>query len=83
MRHRETLSRDYFEELYAASSDPWNFSASDYERQKYEVTLAAIGSGHPSPLADAAFPQRNMAQLRAGHGQLSLRSCFAWCGVGS
>jgi len=36
----------------------------------------------PSPLADAAFPQRNMAQLRVGRGQLSLRSCFAWCGVG-
>src|SRR6201998_3196396 len=27
-----------------------------------------------SPLADAAIPQRNMAQLRAGRSQLSLRS---------
>jgi SAM-dependent methyltransferase len=46
MRHHNTLSRNYFEELYAASNDPWNFSASDYERQKYEVTLAVIGSGY-------------------------------------
>ena len=46
MRHRNTLSRSYFEKLYAASNDPWNFSASDYERQKYEATLAAMGTGH-------------------------------------
>ena len=30
-----------------------------------------------SPLAGAAFPQRNMAQLRAGRSQLSLRSYSA------
>jgi hypothetical protein len=30
-----------------------------------------------SPLADAAIPQRNMAQLRAGRSQLSLRSYSA------
>ena len=35
-----------------------------------------------SPLAGAAFPQRNMAQLRAGRGQLSLRSYSAWGGDG-
>ncbi len=35
-----------------------------------------------SPLAGAAFPQRNLAQLRGGRGQLSLRSYSAWRGVG-
>lgn len=38
-----SLSRDYFEDLYAASDDPWNFAASDYEREKYDRTLAALG----------------------------------------
>jgi hemolysin III len=33
-------------------------------------------------LAGATFPQRNMAQLRADRGQLSLRSCLAWGCVG-
>lgn len=37
------LSRNYFEDLYAASEDPWNFAASDYEREKYERTLQALG----------------------------------------
>lgn len=39
------LEREYFEELYGASDDPWNFSTSDYEREKYGRTLAALG-GH-------------------------------------
>ncbi|WP_166175694.1 class I SAM-dependent DNA methyltransferase [Rubrobacter tropicus] len=37
------LDRDYFEELYAGSKDPWNFETSDYEREKYARTLEALG----------------------------------------
>ena len=37
------LDREYFEELYAASADPWNFETSDYEREKYARTLGALG----------------------------------------
>lgn len=37
------LQRDYFERLYAASDDPWRFATSDYEREKYDRTLAALG----------------------------------------
>jgi hypothetical protein len=40
-----------------------------------------LGRDRLSPLAGAALPQRNMAQLRAGRGKLSLRSYSAWCGV--
>ena len=40
------LDRDYFEDLYAESSDPWNFAASEYERRKYEQTLAVLGERH-------------------------------------
>jgi predicted TPR repeat methyltransferase len=37
------LRREYFEELYASSEDPWNFETSDYEREKYERTLGVLG----------------------------------------
>ncbi|WP_231426138.1 bifunctional PIG-L family deacetylase/class I SAM-dependent methyltransferase [Pedobacter sp. Leaf250] len=37
-----TLSEDYFESLYTNSDDPWNFEKSEYERKKYEASLAAI-----------------------------------------
>ncbi len=37
------LDREYFEELYANSGDPWNFETSDYEREKYRRTLDALG----------------------------------------
>ena len=36
------LEREYFEDLYEADPDPWGFEASDYERQKYARTLAAL-----------------------------------------
>jgi len=37
---------DYFERLYAASADPWNFTSSDYEHQKYRATLDALPRRH-------------------------------------
>ena len=39
---RERLDRDYFEELYAGSRDPWEFETSGYERRKYARTLEAL-----------------------------------------
>jgi SAM-dependent methyltransferase len=47
---RERFSRDYFEELYGSSADPWNFAASPYEQAKYRATLRAIGAGYRSAL---------------------------------
>jgi predicted TPR repeat methyltransferase len=46
MRRSASLSRDYFEKLYAEKPDPWDFVTSEYERRKYRATLAAIGTGH-------------------------------------
>ena len=40
---RERLDRDYFEDLYAESTDPWGFETSAYERKKYERTLESLG----------------------------------------
>ena len=37
-----SLSRGYFEELYAKSPDPWGFRVRAYERRKYAITLAAL-----------------------------------------
>jgi predicted TPR repeat methyltransferase len=31
-----------FERLYARSPDPWNYCTSEYEREKYAATLAAL-----------------------------------------
>ncbi len=32
----------HFEQMYAADPDPWRFASSDYERDKYAATLAAL-----------------------------------------
>lgn len=39
---RRSLSPSYFEQLYAADPDPWQFETSAYEAQKYAATLAAL-----------------------------------------
>ena len=49
-RHRQSLPRKYFEELYASSPDPWNFASSEYEREKYQATLETIDSYYQSGL---------------------------------
>lgn len=37
-----SLPPDYFEQVYAAKSDPWDFANSEYERAKYADTLAHL-----------------------------------------
>jgi len=37
------LERSYFEDLYDRDPDPWGFASSEYERDKYAHTLAALG----------------------------------------
>lgn len=36
---------EHFERLYARSADPWGYLTSDYEREKYAATLAALPAG--------------------------------------
>ncbi|NKE48006.1 methyltransferase domain-containing protein [Roseomonas frigidaquae] len=48
---RASLPPDYFEALYQADPDPWRFAESDYERDKYAATLAAL----PRPRYASAF----------------------------
>ena len=37
-----TLQPGYFERLYQGDPDPWRFATSDYEREKYAATIAAL-----------------------------------------
>ncbi|WP_395666076.1 class I SAM-dependent DNA methyltransferase [Methylocella sp.] len=39
---REKIKPGYFDRLYAESGDPWGFSTSAYEREKYAATLDAL-----------------------------------------
>lgn len=40
---RPRLEREFFDDLYTRSADPWDFAGSLYERDKYAHTLAALG----------------------------------------
>jgi cyclopropane fatty-acyl-phospholipid synthase-like methyltransferase len=44
------MSLEDFEARYRADPDPWGYTSSEYERRKYDATLAACGDG---PFADA------------------------------
>ena len=37
-----SLRPEYFEQIYAARDDPWNFATSDYERTKYADTICHL-----------------------------------------
>ncbi|CAM3804913.1 bifunctional PIG-L family deacetylase/class I SAM-dependent methyltransferase [Mucilaginibacter galii] len=51
LQKEKTLSADYFQSLYQQTRDPWNFEASDYERQKYQTTLDFLpDSPYPNAL---------------------------------
>lgn len=41
-RKSATVPPDYFEEKYKADIDPWRFRTSEYEREKYQATLASL-----------------------------------------
>jgi SAM-dependent methyltransferase len=42
-RKISTIPAEYFEEKYKADIDPWHFRTSEYERDKYQATVAALG----------------------------------------
>jgi 2-polyprenyl-3-methyl-5-hydroxy-6-metoxy-1,4-benzoquinol methylase len=46
MSEKSLISRpaQHFERLYSANPDPWNFTTSAYEQQKYQATLGALGT---------------------------------------
>jgi len=36
------IDKQYFDNLYAASTDPWDFAASPYEQEKYQHTITSL-----------------------------------------
>jgi len=49
--NQRSLTPEFFEALYDANPDPWQFTTSAYEAQKYDATLAAL----PKPLYQNAL----------------------------
>jgi alkylation response protein AidB-like acyl-CoA dehydrogenase len=47
----ESLPPRYFARIYDRQADPWRFASSDYEREKYDTTLASL----PRPHYDGAL----------------------------
>ena len=43
---RRSQPTAHFERLYQNNPDPWNLAGSDYEREKYDATLTALGARH-------------------------------------
>ncbi|MBO2011828.1 class I SAM-dependent DNA methyltransferase [Hymenobacter negativus] len=41
-----SLPPEYFDHVYQANRDPWDFETSPYEREKYAATLAALPRPH-------------------------------------
>lgn len=48
---KETLPQKYFDDVYAASDDPWDFETSAYEAAKYQATIKAL----PRPMYETAL----------------------------
>ncbi|MEO5909664.1 MAG: SAM-dependent methyltransferase [Pelobium sp.] len=42
MESKQTLTADYFDKVYAADDDPWDFETSEYEAEKYASTMNAL-----------------------------------------
>src|SRR3954452_2130231 len=38
----ETLPQRFFDDIYAVAPDPWSFATSEYEREKYALTVAEL-----------------------------------------
>lgn len=39
---KKSLAPEYFEDVYNANDDPWNFASSRYEAEKYAATLESL-----------------------------------------
>jgi SAM-dependent methyltransferase len=44
MKTSDTTSAEFFEAKYREQADPWDFARSEYELQRYDATIAALGN---------------------------------------
>jgi protein-L-isoaspartate O-methyltransferase len=58
----DAVSAEAFEERYCENPDPWNYRASAYEREKYEITIDSLARKH---YASAFEPACSVGELTA------------------
>ncbi|KQT18488.1 hypothetical protein ASG31_07140 [Chryseobacterium sp. Leaf404] len=46
MNRKKSLETQYFDDVYAAKDDPWDFETSEYETAKYAATMEALPKKH-------------------------------------
>ncbi len=61
------LDPAYFEQLYTRDPDPWRFATSDYERDKYAATLAALPPGRFTRCFEVGCSIGVLTRQLAGH----------------
>jgi SAM-dependent methyltransferase len=60
------LPVQYFEKVYAAGADPWNFESSWYEQRKYALTLASLPSRRYRRVFEPGCSNGVLTELLAG-----------------
>ncbi|MGB9482856.1 MAG: SAM-dependent methyltransferase [Candidatus Dormiibacterota bacterium] len=60
-----TLALTYFEELYAADPDPWNFETRWYEHRKHELSVAALPRQKYATALELACANGRLTELLA------------------
>ena len=68
------VKRTTLDALYADTDDPWNFRTSEYERRKYDATIAALPRAH----------FRHILEIGCGNGELARHlstRCDAYTGL--
>ena len=41
-KEKESVPENYFDDVYHASEDPWNYEASEYEKEKYDASVKVL-----------------------------------------
>lgn len=59
--------RAYFEQWDSRSDDPWGHLASDYERERYEWTIAALGGRHVGRALEVGCSLGMFTEMLAPH----------------
>jgi SAM-dependent methyltransferase len=66
-----TLPPEYFDHVYQANRDPWNFESSPYEREKYAATVGVLPRSHYGEVFEIGCSLGVLtAQLAARSGHL-------------
>ena len=68
MRHEKSLDAGYFEKIYSGDPDPWRFETSDYERAKYDRTLAAMPRGGLNRVLEIGCANGVLTERLAAYG---------------